>query len=104
MKDGGTLRDHLKSVERQTRQRPPELNVPDPPHDLHTVLPAFLHLSGRRPFEQGQPLPIQDTEIEAYARLRRIPLTPHDVDLITTLDGAWLKAMRKDPTPEAPTE
>lgn len=50
------------------------------------------------------PLAILDSEIEAHCRLRRIRLTPQDLDALDRLDAAWLTAMRKAPQQEAPSE
>ncbi|ALK09508.1 phage tail assembly chaperone [Blastochloris viridis] len=57
---------------------------------------AFLDLAARRSYHMSGPNPISMAEIEAYARLHRLPLQPHHVALICAIDDAWLKHVRDD--------
>lgn len=93
MEGGGTYRQHLEAAKR-AGAKVPELEVPPRPGFLHLVLPAFQELSGSRSFEQGQPLPLRPTEIEAWARLRGITWRNWELELLGVLDVAWLTAMR----------
>lgn len=94
MKEGGTLRDHLKAAQR-AGAKVKDLEVPPVPPGLSFVLDAFQDLSLTRPFEQGQPLPLLRREMEAWMRVKGVPLRPFEVELIEVLDRAWLKAMRE---------
>lgn len=51
---------------------------------------AFVRLSNARSYSQLGPNPISHAEIEAYARLMRLPLTPHHVETLRAMDEAWL--------------
>ena len=59
------------------------------------MLPVFKHLGARRRYEQGVPLPILDSEVEAFCRLRGLVLRPQDLEALERLDCAWLLAMRE---------
>ena len=95
----GTVRQHLESVRKSGRVVPglELLDLPPRPPELHLVLPLFHHLSARRPMEQGVPLPIRDSEIEAYCRIAGLRLSHADLEWLYTLDREWLTAMRTKP-------
>jgi hypothetical protein len=57
---------------------------------------VFLDLCARRSYHMSGPNPIGPADIEAYARLHRLPLQPHHVALICAMDDAWLKHVRDD--------
>lgn len=85
----------LKRLERQlieavtgTRATVPEAGV--------ILWRAFLDLAARRSYHMSGPNPISMSDIEAYARLHRLPLQPHHVALICAMDDAWLKHVRDD--------
>lgn len=62
---------------------------------------AFLHLSAARSVTMAGPNAIRFSEIEAYARLMRMPLAPHHVEVILALDAEWLNhAYAKAKAPE----
>lgn len=59
----------------------------------------FVDLSGTRTYHPAGPNPISYSEIEAYARLVRLPLQAHHIDIIRALDRAWLDhAAKRDTT------
>ena len=82
-------------MERATRKRPAELDVPPPPDCLHLVLPVFRQLCPRRDYAGSNPLLLKNTEILAFCRLHGFRLTPLDLELLDTLDVAWVKAMKR---------
>lgn len=67
--------------------------MPPQPPELHFILPLFYRLSARRSFEQGVPLAIRHSEIEALLRLERVQLKPWELDALEILDGAWLASV-----------
>ncbi len=65
---------------------------------------AFSGLSRRRTYHASGPNPITWEAIEAFCRLKRVPLEPHHVDLVIALDDVWLEhAARKAPPSGAKT-
>lgn len=76
-----------------------ELEVPPMPHALHFVFPVFRQLCLRRPFTQGQPLPLPPSEIAAWCSLYQCRLRAWELELLEILDSAWLEAMRAEETP-----
>lgn len=61
--------------------------VPEAGRDLWRI---FLTLSEARGFGQVGPNPVSFAEIEAWARLMRVPIAPHHVAAIRALDAEWL--------------
>lgn len=52
----------------------------------------------RRGYGMSGPLPITNTEIDAWQRVHGIRLTPWELDCIYLLDGLALEASRKEKT------
>ncbi|MEM1287119.1 MAG: hypothetical protein AAGH60_02080 [Pseudomonadota bacterium] len=63
------------------------------PEGGHLFWRFFQELSAARTMGPNGPNAIQFTEIEAWARLKRWPLEPHHIDLITAMDQAWVEAV-----------
>jgi len=61
-----------------------------PPAGAEIIWNAFARLSSRRGMGFSGPNPITFTEIEAFARLERLPLEPHHVRVIEAMDRTWL--------------
>lgn len=55
----------------------------------------FLDLHATRTSGFAAPNAISYAEIDAYARLHRLPLQPHHVALIRAMDEAWMHEARK---------
>ena len=87
------LCEALRATMSGRRQRPPEAGL--------VVWNAFTQLARGRSYSGSGPNPISYAEIEAWARLMRIPLEPHHVDLIVALDRTWL-AHGSKPKTKAP--
>lgn len=100
MREGGTRGDHLRTVQRVTGKKLPELQIPPMPASLHFVYPMFreLSISGRR-FSQGQPMLIAPSEVRAWALNHGCRLRSWELELLTILDHAWVEAMRAQETP-----
>jgi hypothetical protein len=73
------LREHMKSNERV-----------DVPEAGALLWDAFLQLDAARTFHAAGPNPIGFAEIEAWARLMRMPLEPHHVRALRTMDAELL--------------
>jgi hypothetical protein len=82
-----TLREHLQKVEEATGERPPELDIGDPPKSLSPLWARFLELHGARTTDE----PIGFQMILAYSELMRRPFTPDEVRAIRRLDGVFHK-------------
>ncbi|MEQ8767213.1 MAG: hypothetical protein RL885_25100 [Planctomycetota bacterium] len=63
----------------------------EPPDGLQHVWEMFCRLSGRRRMGWSAPEPIGYLEIEAFARLHGLRLSPWQIDLIARLDSEFLK-------------
>lgn len=61
----------------------------------------FLALSETRSVGFG-PSPISHAEIEAYARLNRLPLQPWHVEVLRAMDVALMERWRQDTPDKAP--
>lgn len=62
---------------------------------------VFTGLSQSRTLGPAGPNPIQPSEIEAWARLMRMPLEPHHVAILAEMDRIWMRhAYSKQPAPE----
>ncbi|MEQ8446913.1 MAG: hypothetical protein RIB57_13595 [Pelagibacterium sp.] len=66
-------------------------NEPRPPAGSEFILNLFQALSATRSHTQGGPNPISYSEIEAYARLHRLPIEPRHVKMIVEMDRTWLE-------------
>lgn len=63
---------------------------------------AFLDLSATRGVGFDGPAPITFAEIEAYARLMRLPLEPRHIAIIRAIDRAWIDKAARTERPSAP--
>ncbi|WP_438672158.1 phage tail assembly chaperone [Shimia sediminis] len=61
---------------------------------------VFTALCRTRSYSQWGSNPITYQEIEAWARLSRMPLQPHHVDILIQMDSAWLEAVGKGEKPQ----
>ena len=66
------------------------------------LLAMFRELSEARTYSASGPNPIQWTEIEAWARLRRWPLSQQHLDIIRAMDLAWLEEARGEKPTKLP--
>jgi hypothetical protein len=89
------LREHLQAVEKQTRHRPAELDVPPLPEEITYLWIWFLQLHRRRPYSQFGPGPITYSELLAWTTLRGIRLLQFEIDGIEALDAAFFEQQRK---------
>lgn len=60
----------------------------------------FGDLSRTRPMGFGGPCPITYAEIDAYARLHRLPIEPRHVSVLVAMDRAFLDALDESKPPE----
>lgn len=59
------------------------------------MLSIFHKLAGTRTYVgEGTPMPIRDSEILAWSRLRDEPLSQVDLLMLDLLDDTWLRVMR----------
>ena len=86
----GTLRDHLRAVERQTGRTPAGLRGPRRPAGTDALWRAFLDLHTQRGHDGGEPLPLAWRDVEAWCALRRVRLRPVDLDALRLLDREYL--------------
>jgi len=75
---------------------PKELAEAKPmPESLRRVWPIFLDLAATRPYEQGVPLPIRETEIMAWCANRGRRLSFGTLQALRMLDAAWIRVMTR---------
>jgi hypothetical protein len=89
-KDGISLAEHYRQVERATGRRPPELDLPDIPPMLAPFWEDFLRIHATRTADE----PIAFSEVLAYSRLTGTDFEPNEVDLISDLDRVWREERR----------
>ncbi|WP_323009838.1 hypothetical protein [Paracoccus sp. (in: a-proteobacteria)] len=74
------------------RVRPPEAGRP--------LWNAFQRLNATRSYHMAGPNPISFAEIDAFARLMRLPLEPWHITILMDMDAAWLAGAQKAKVPE----
>lgn len=74
------------------RVRPPEAGRP--------LWNAFQRLNATRTYHMAGPNPISFAEVEAFARLMRLPLEPWHVTVLMDMDAAWLAGAQRAKVPE----
>jgi hypothetical protein len=74
-------RQLVEALEAQLRGRRAEI-----PEAGRLLWSAFVELDGTR----AETNPIAFAEIEAWARLKRLPLAPHHVDILRAMDAVLL--------------
>lgn len=100
------LSDRLCEVLCWQLEHPDQVEHPDAPEVPwagRRVWSIFLELNATRTVGFA-PNPISYAEIESYARLRREPIRPFEIDIIRALDATFLKAARvmSERKPEEP--
>lgn len=71
-----------------------------PPEPGLLLWNVFQTLSAGRTYHAAGPNPIQFGEIEAFCRLKNLPLRPHHVETLQAMDAAWLgHAFSRRPAP-----
>lgn len=64
----------------------------------------FVALGNARTYHAAGPNPIGLADIEAFARLHRLPIEPRHVELIQAMDDAWIeKTLARTGKPSALT-
>ncbi len=94
--DGATEREHLLSVERQTRRRPAALDGPELPADGTHIWVWFLELSAGRGSNGFGPNPISWLDLLAWTLLMGTIIRPPEIEAIMALDRVWLAAQGGD--------
>lgn len=84
----GTRRDHYQSVERQTGQRPPEMDGPELPEELAHVWRWFQEVGPCMSGAMG-PTPLTYQEIHAWMQVRQAHPTPDEVAAIRQLSEIY---------------
>jgi hypothetical protein len=94
--DGRSLRDHLESLEKQTGTTPQGLIAPE-------IHPAGQHLWGwfqelhvARGSSGFGPSAISYSEIQAWAALNGMAVSPWEVSVLKRLDGVYLNHMGEE--------
>lgn len=93
--NGVSYREHLKQVEKNTGDRPDDLDGPPFPNNVSHIWSLFIELSGTRPVGFSGPLPITYTEIKSYCDLSGIEIRPYEVSAIKYLDNIFIKESAK---------
>ena len=96
--DGTTRRDHIEQLCKQTGKTPHELGLvedeaddtPEIPEDGVYLWSWFQELSSGRGNNGFSPTAISWADIEAWARLTAIELTPYETLTLRSMDAAFL--------------
>ena len=92
MKGGGTKREHLERIEKQTgRQQIPEFGIPFEGEHLWSW---FWDLSKRRGSGFGASF-ISYTEIKSWLEVTGLTVYPWEIDIITQMDAAYMEATQE---------
>lgn len=89
-KDGVSVREHLKQVQKQTGTPPKELLGPIPPVELRYVWSIFLSLHGGRRYSEHGPDALSYSEIKAWCDLCHEDLTIWELDIVKRIDTTFL--------------
>lgn len=97
LKDGHTLRQHLKAAAAQRSRRAiADLAGPELPADCAYVWTWFLELHRARGSNGFGPEAIGYRDIEAWAWLKGLRLAPFELDSLVALDQLWLAGPGKE--------
>jgi hypothetical protein len=91
-KDGVTLREKLEQLEATTGSRPAALDPPGFPEAALDAFPLWADLNSGRTSNGMGAAPISWLDIDAWSRMRGIKPTLTELDLIRTIDRAFLAA------------
>ena len=72
--------------------------TPDVPEAGRLIWGMFIDLSTARTWSAAGPNPIQWSEIDAWARLRRWPVRNRHINVLRAMDRTWLECARLDRT------
>ena len=100
--DGLSLRIHLESYWRQTGVRPPQLEIEPIPTEVQHVWGWWLQLQETRSSAFSGHSHITYTELDSWARLLDIKVTPFEVQCLMKLDSVFI--ICHAPEPVKPTE
>jgi hypothetical protein len=89
-KEGVTMYDHLKQLEKVTGETPAELIPPPLPPGTGHLWQWFWELDSGRGGDFGVK-PLSFVEILAWCRLMRTRLTPYEISIIKEMDAERLK-------------
>lgn len=87
--DGNELREHYKSIWRQTGEKPKELEN-QCPEAFQYLWDYFDQLNGARTSNGFGANPLSYSEIQCWRSLMDIDLTPNEVTILKYLDNEWL--------------
>jgi hypothetical protein len=92
MEGGGTKREHLENIEKQTgRQQIPEFEIPI---EGEHIWNWFWQLSNRR--SQGFGVsPITFSEIKSWLEVRKPIIHDWEIEILTKMDEAFLKGIQE---------
>ncbi len=92
--DGATEREHWEALERQTGITHEKLSCQCPPA-VQYLWEYHGRLNLRRTAdERGRPNAITNAELQAWARLNGVPLSPFEVEVLDGLEAIFLRHHR----------
>jgi len=92
MDGGGTKREHLERIEKQTgKQQIPDFEVPI---EGEHIWDWFWELSGRRPQGFGNSL-IPYSEIKSWVEVRKPLIYDWEIEILTKMDMAFLAGLQE---------
>lgn len=91
MIDPDWLSDRLCDVLRWQLTNPGRRDGPEVPWAGRRIWSIFLDLNATRGSNGWGPNPISHSEVEAWSRLHREPVRPHELEILRAMDTAYLK-------------
>ncbi len=97
--DGATLREHYENLLRQKGVTHELLEASECPDSLFYIWEYFLTMNIRRTGNGYGPNPLTPPEVEAWARLHGVRLTPFEAEALDGLETRFLKHFAKAAPP-----
>lgn len=91
--DGTTAAEHFAAIARITGKQPAELDALQPPPGGEALLGVYIELERTRRSSGFGPSPLSLTDIDAWIRVHRTPLTSWEIDTLYEMDAAAMRAM-----------
>lgn len=91
-KDRSTLREQYENHWKQTGEKPDALDFEPCPEELKYLWRWFVELNQGRGNSGFGPCALSYLEIEAWSRLNRVVLMPHELKALKQLDVVYLNS------------
>lgn len=101
--DGATLRAHLEAAAPRSVSARAALDGPECPECLEYLRDWAYELHGRSGVGMDGAAPLNPVVVEAWARLYRLDIEPHEYEALVSIDAAMRHPGEAEPDEQAPT-